>query len=210
MLELASKTDPAWLPQALADFDRVLCDHAHCEKKAASSAISLLAAYPGKVTLVKSMARLASEEIGHFRQVYDRIVARGLTLGRDHGDPYAKALRALVRHQRDATRLEDLLLVSGLIEARSHERLALLAEGLEDPDLREFYATLALAEAGHARLFVDLATEYGEPEAVQARLAELSEREAEIVPYYRHLTYGPSRRPVLKRSTVVPLNISAA
>jgi tRNA-(ms[2]io[6]A)-hydroxylase len=159
----------------------VLCDHAHCEKKAASSAISLLAAFPGKVTLVQRMSRLASEELTHFRQVYDRIVARGLTLGRDRGDPYAKALRRLVRHQRETTRLEDLLLVSGLIEARSHERLLLLAGGLETPDLRAFYAALAQAEGGHARLFVDLAKEYGEADAVDARLAELTTREAEIV-----------------------------
>ena len=178
---LASKTDPSWLPQALANFDQVLCDHAHCEKKAASSAISLLAAFPGKVTLVQRMARLAHEEINHFRQVYDRIVARGLTLGRDHGDPYAKALRKLVRHQRDETRLEDLLLVSALIEARSHERLALLSEGLDDEDLKAFYAALALAEGGHARLFVDLAREYGDPSAVEARLQELAASEAEIV-----------------------------
>jgi tRNA-(ms[2]io[6]A)-hydroxylase len=181
MVELASKTDPRWLPQALANFDQVLCDHAHCEKKAASSAISLLAAFPDKVTLVQRMARLAHEEIAHFRQVYDRIVARGLVLKRDHGDPYAKALRKLVRHQRDSTRLEDLLLVAALIEARSHERLVLLAGGLEDPELKTFYEVLAKAELGHARLFVDLAKEYGDPDAVESRLAELARTEAEIV-----------------------------
>jgi tRNA 2-(methylsulfanyl)-N6-isopentenyladenosine37 hydroxylase len=181
MVQLASKTDPRWLPQALAQFDLVICDHAHCEKKAASSAISLLAAFPDKVTLVQRMARLAHEEIAHFRQVYDRIVARGLVLGRDHGDPYAKALRKRVRHTRESTRLEDLLLIFALIEARSHERLALLSEGLDDPDLKSFYATLATAEAGHARLFVDLAKQYGDPEAVDARLAELTLAEAEIV-----------------------------
>lgn len=181
MLELASKTDPAWLPQALADFDRVLCDHAHCEKKAASSAISLLAAFPGKVKLVQRMARLAHEEIDHFRRVYDRIVARGLALGRDHGDPYAKALRKLVRHQHDETRLTDLLLIGALIEARSHERLLLLAEGLEDADLVAFYSELAKSEGGHARLFVDLAKEYADPAEVDARLAELTQAEAAIV-----------------------------
>ena len=159
----------------------MLCDHAHCEKKAASSAISLLAAFPEKVALVRRMSRLAHEEIDHFRRVYDRIVARGLTLTRDHGDPYAKALRKLVRHQHDDTRLVDLLLVSALIEARSHERLLLLAGGLEDAALQEFYAALATAEGGHARLFVDLAKEYGGSADVDARLDELTLAEAEIV-----------------------------
>lgn len=181
MVQLASSTDPAWLPLALERFDEVLCDHAHCEKKAASQAISLLAAWPDHVKLVQALARLAHEELSHFRQVYDRLVARGLTLGRDHGDPYAKQLQKLVRHTHDATRLTDKLLIAGLIEARSHERLALLADGLTDPDLKRFYAQLATAEAGHARLFTQLASEYADPVAVESRARELAEAEAEIV-----------------------------
>ncbi len=181
MVELAARTDPRWLPLALERFDEVLRDHAHCEKKAAAQALSLLAAWPGHAVLVQRMARLAQEELQHFRQVYDRLLARGLTLGRDHGDPYARALRAEVRHRHERTRLTDLLLVGALIEARSHERLALLAGGLAEPELRRFYEALATAEAGHARLFVGLAEEYEEPAAVAARLGELTAREAEIV-----------------------------
>tara|TARA_B100000965_G_scaffold302210_1_gene260860 strand:+ start:10 stop:321 length:312 start_codon:yes stop_codon:yes gene_type:complete len=86
-MELASRSDPRWVEVALERFDEVLCDHAHCEKKAASQAISFCATWPEKVQLVQSMARLAHEELSHFRQVYDRIVARGLVLERDHGDP---------------------------------------------------------------------------------------------------------------------------
>lgn len=178
-LELA--TDPAWLPLALERFDEVLCDHAHCEKKAASQAISFCAAWPEKVRLVQSMTRLAHEELTHFRQVYDRIHARGLVLGRDHGDPYAKALRKLVRHEHEDTRLTDLLLICALIEARSHERLALLAGGLEEPELRRFYAALAQAEGGHARLFVQLAEEYDQRGEVRRRLLELSAAESQIM-----------------------------
>ena len=178
---LACSSDPSWLPLALERFDEVLCDHAHCEKKAASQAISFCATWPEKVRLVQAMARLAHEELTHFRQVYDRIQARGLVLQRDPGDPYAKALRKHIRADHEPTRLTDLLLVCALIEARSHERLALLAEGLPDPDLRQFYAGLAQAEGGHARLFVQLASHYDERNEVQRRLHELSTAEGEIL-----------------------------
>ncbi|MBL4845500.1 MAG: tRNA-(ms[2]io[6]A)-hydroxylase [Planctomycetes bacterium] len=178
---LACETDPAWLPLALERFDEVLCDHAHCEKKAASQAISFLATWPEKVRLVQAMSRLAHEELTHFRQVYDRIQARGLVLGRDPGNPYAKALRKQVRADNEATRLTDLLLVCALIEARSHERLALLADALPDEDLRQFYAGLAQAEGGHARLFVQLAIQYDERNEALRRLAELSTAEGEIL-----------------------------
>jgi len=178
---LASRTDPRWVSVALARFDEVLCDHAHCEKKAAAQAMSLLATYPDRVRLVQAMSRLAQEELGHFRQVFDRVVARGLTLPRDHGDPYARALRKLVRHREDDTRLTDLLLVSGFIEARSHERLELLADALVDEDLKRFYTTLAQAEAGHCKLFVGLAEEYADPERVAARVTVMAAAEAEIL-----------------------------
>ncbi|MBX3470299.1 MAG: tRNA-(ms[2]io[6]A)-hydroxylase [Planctomycetes bacterium] len=177
---LRAPTDPRWLEVALGDFDRVLMDHAHCEKKAAAQALSLVASYPDRARLVQRCARLAQEELGHFRQVYDRLLARGLTLGRDPGDPYAQALRKHLRRS-DPGRLTDLLLVSALIEARSCERLGLLAGALPDPDLRQFYAALAQAEAGHEKLFVGLAREYDRPEVVAERLAALAEAEADVV-----------------------------
>lgn len=177
---LKAPTDPRWLEVALADFDRVLLDHAHCEKKAAAQALSLVASYPDRARLVQRLSRLAQEELGHFRQVYDRLLARGLVLERDPGDPYAQALRKLLRRS-DPGRLTDLLLVSALIEARSCERLELLAGALPDADLRAFYATLAQAEAGHHKLFVGLAREYDDPAVVAARLDELAVAEAEIM-----------------------------
>lgn len=173
-------TDPGWLELALAHVDEVLLDHAHCEKKAAAQALSLVATYPEKVRLCQRLSRLAQEELAHFRQVYDRLVARGLVLHRDQGDPYAQQLRKALRRE-DPGRLTDLLLVSALIEARSCERLTLLAGGLKDPDLASFYAALAQAEDGHQRLFVGLAREYDAPDAVAARLAHLSGVEAEVV-----------------------------
>ena len=157
----------------------VLIDHAHCEKKAAASAMSLVAGYPQHEELVKKMAGLAVEELQHFRAVYDRIIARGLRLGPDPGDPYAQKLLALARPNRG--RLTDRLLLFGLIEARSHERLYLLGSHLEDPDLATFYQTLAEAESRHSQLFRDLAMQYDAPSSVAARLAELAAQEARIV-----------------------------
>jgi tRNA-(ms[2]io[6]A)-hydroxylase len=178
VLPLRSVTDPRWLPQALASFDEVLVDHAHCEKKAAASAMALVSAFPGDAALVQRMARLAQEELRHFRQVHERIVARGLSLGRDPGDPYAQQLLALCRTGA-AGRRTDRLLVGSLIEARSCERLSLLAGGLADAELRDFYSTLARAEAGHHTLFADLARA-ADPGA-DARLGELAEAEARLV-----------------------------
>lgn len=173
-------TDPRWLPLALARFDEVLLDHAHCEQKAAASAMALVAAYPERSTLVRRCTRLAVEELRHFRLVHERIVARGLVLDRDRGDPYARRLLALARTAAEG-RLVDRLLAAALIEARSHERLALLASGLADPALAAFYRSLATAEAGHHRLFVELAEEVAGPDAAARRLAELAEAEAAIV-----------------------------
>ncbi len=137
-------------------------------------------AYPGQERLVRRLTGLAIEELRHFRAVYARLRKRGLELGRDPGDPYAQALRRLIR-SAGAERLTDRLLVCGLIEARSHERLSLLSEGVEDPDLASFYASLAKAEAGHAELFRDLALVYDDAERVRERLEDLAGAEAEIV-----------------------------
>lgn len=159
--------------------DSVLVDHAHCEKKAAASAMSLVVGYPDRVELVRRMSALAVEELQHFRAVFERIVERGLTLGRDRGDPYAQKLTALARPNHG--RLTDRLLVFGLIEARSHERLELLAAHLSVAALQRFYAELARAESRHAAMFHDLAYRYDDPAAVDERLRELAAAEAEIV-----------------------------
>ena len=177
-LTLRAATSPEWLPAALRDFDQVLIDHAHCEKKAAAHALSLINLYAHVPGVARAMARLAAEESEHLAQVVALVEKRGLTMGRDTGDPYARALQAQVRTGEPA-RLVDQLLVSALIEARSRERLDLLAGGLEDPELRAFYARLALAEAGHGALFLRMARRLA-PEA-PARLEVWLDREAELV-----------------------------
>lgn len=141
--------------------------------------MSLVASYPELEQLVRRMSALAIEELQHFRAAYERIVRRGLALGRDQGDPYAQKLMALARPDRG--RLTDRLLLFGLIEARSHERLGLLATHLETPDLKRFYTDLTQAEARHAALFHELACSYDNPEAVAERLGHLATAEADIV-----------------------------
>ena len=177
MLQVA--TDSAWTVMAIARFDEVLIDHAHCEKKAAAHALSLLAAFPDVPGLPRAMARLAREEAGHLGSVLVLLEKRGLSLGRDRGDPYAQALQKLARTPR-LERMLDLLLISALIEERSRERLDLLARNLADTELRTFYARLALSEAGHGSLFLRLARKAA-PDQIDARLAQLAREEARIV-----------------------------
>jgi tRNA 2-(methylsulfanyl)-N6-isopentenyladenosine37 hydroxylase len=177
MLQL--ETSPAWTALALSRFDEVLVDHAHCEKKAAAHALSLLASFPDVPGLPRAMARLAREEAGHLGQVLALLDQRGLSLGRDHGDPYAQGLLKRARTPR-RERIVDMLLVSALIEERSRERLELLGRHLPDPALRAFYGKLAAAEAGHGVLFVRLARKVAPAEAAP-RLAVLAREEAVLV-----------------------------
>ncbi len=177
---LRRTTDPGWLTLALSRFDEVLIDHAHCEKKAAANALSMLQSYPEIPELPMQMARLAREESAHLAKVLSLMAERGLVLGRDTGDPYAQKLQAVIRTPREERRL-DRLLVAAIIEARSCERLALLAEGLTDEPLRRFYRELAQSEDGHQSLFFRLAVNAHGEEVTRARLDVLLDREAEIL-----------------------------
>lgn len=177
---LRSRTDPAWTKLALERFDEVLIDHAHCEKKAAAHALSMLQAYPEVPGLPEKMAQLAREEATHLARVLRWMEERKLTLGRDLGDPYAQRLQGLMRKAPLERRL-DRLLIAALIEARSCERLSLLAEGLPEGKLQRFYAELAQSEDGHQELFFRLACVAAGELAARSRLNELLDREAELV-----------------------------
>ena len=179
MLRLHCDSPPEWLTHALAHLDEVLVDHAHCEKKAASTAISLLSSYPENTALATAMSRLAEEEASHLRMMIDALHRRGLTLGKDPGDLYAQRLLAQVRG--GPVRLLDRLLVSACIEARSCERLKLLSDNVPDAELRVLYGELFAAEAGHFRLFTDLAAQLYGRDAAEARLEELLTHEARII-----------------------------
>jgi tRNA-(ms[2]io[6]A)-hydroxylase len=176
---LRNSTDARWVAVALADLDRTLADHAHCEKKAAATAMKLVSDYPGDAAQVRALARLAQEEQRHFFAVLAELARRGTPLPPDGGDPYAQQL--LMRARPGPERLLDRLAVSALIEARSCERLGLLGEALPPGRLRALYLRLARAEAGHEQLFVELAARHAGVTEARARLGELADEEARIV-----------------------------
>src|SRR5262249_18481543 len=177
MLHLASSTGRAWLARALTHLDDVLVDHAHREKKAASTAVSLLFRYPERAELLGPLARLARDELRHFEQVVDRLRARGIPLRRQRPSPYASELLAAVRPV-EPERLLDTLLCMALIEARSCERLQLLADAVPDGDLAALFTSLLASEARHHRAYVDLAERIAPASEVQARLGGVGTAEA--------------------------------
>lgn len=180
MLCLKSETKKEWVEAALSDLDSIFNDHAHCEKKAASTGMSLLSAYPEKTEISLTMADLIEEEMGHYKSVIEILNSLGKTLGKDQGDPYAKKLLGHIR-SFEPKKLLDRLLTAGIIEARSCERLKILGENLGDKKLKEFYKDLAASEAGHYMTFIKLANLYFDEDEVRIRLDELAEFEREIV-----------------------------
>ncbi len=180
MFCLKSETEQRWLDVVLADVDALLADHAYCEKKAAASAMSLIARCPDDEVLVPAMLALAKEELEHFELLWKVLKARGVALGPMDKDPYVAALMPLARKHGDEG-LIDRLLISSLIEARSAERFFLLAEHLPDPALRALYKDLSTTESRHHTTFVNLAANYAPRETIRARLAELADLEAAIV-----------------------------
>ena len=177
---LAAATEGAWLQRALANVDEILVDHAHCEKKAASTALSLLFRYPERAGLLVPLARLAQEELGHFAEVVEVLEARGVGLRHQVPSSYAGALMAAVR-PAEPERLVDTLLCAALIEARSCERMQLLADALTDDRLVTLYRSLLRAEARHHATYVRLAAAVQDAETVDARLAELARHEAAVI-----------------------------
>ncbi len=182
MLGLKLPTDPRWTHLAEKNIDEILTDHAHCEQKAASTAISLIVSFPEYTELVTEMIALSREEMGHFKMVHDRILARGKTLGQHRKDEYVVALtKFFPKGGSRTTQLVHRLLYAALIEARSCERFRLLSEALKDKDLAEFYHKLMVSEAGHYTLFLKFARQYGEKAEVDKKWQALLEFEAEIM-----------------------------
>ena len=180
MLHLASTSSRAWLERAIAGIDEVLVDHAHCERKAAATALQLVTRYPDRTALVVPLSELAREELEHFELVVSVIRARGGAFSGMKASPYASELMRVIRRQ-EPDQLLDTLLCSALIEARSCERMQLLAEALPDPSLQKLYKGLLASEARHHALYVDLARACFPGPLVRDRLAEIAQHEAAVI-----------------------------
>lgn len=182
MLGLKLPTDPRWVDLAQMKLADILTDHAYCEQKAATSCISLIQSFPDKIEMVEALAPIVTEEWGHFRLVLAELKKRGLVLGNQRKDEYVNALMQFERKggSRDE-RLIERLLVCALIEARSCERFRLLSLHLDDDNLKEFYHGFMISEAGHYRLFIDLANRYGDPGKVKDRWQEYLSYEKDVM-----------------------------
>jgi tRNA-(ms[2]io[6]A)-hydroxylase len=180
MLHLQSETAPRWLAQVDSNLEEVLIDHAHCEKKAAGTALNLIFHYVEDDELCREMTEIVNEELEHFRLVLDLLKRRGIRFRRLKPSSYGRELNDLVRKQ-EPQRAVDRLLVAGLIEARSCERFHALAQHVEDAELAEFYGSLFESEARHHTTYTRLAKHFAPEEVVLARLEELSAAEAAII-----------------------------
>jgi tRNA-(ms[2]io[6]A)-hydroxylase len=182
MLGLKLKTDPRWVNLAEMSLEDILTDHAYCEQKAASSGITLIQKYPDKTEMVKAIAPIVTEEWGHFRLVLQELDKRNLKLGEQRKDEYVNALIDFqIKGGSREDRFLDKLLTFALIEARSCERFRLLSLELQDEDLKQFYHKFMVSEAGHYRLFLDLANLYFPEEKVKKRWEEYLNFETNIM-----------------------------
>ena len=177
---LQQPTSYAWVEQAITNLDIILLDHAHCELKAASSAIHLMFRYPSKTKMVQELTKIAKEELEHFDQVNNWLEKRNIPMAPLNAPPYGAALKAQIRHQ-EPLRFLDSLLVSGLIEARSHERLGLLSTYCLEVDLAAFYSSLMSSEARHYGVYWRLADTYFARDIFMSRLQELALLESELL-----------------------------
>jgi len=182
MLGLKLPTDPRWVNIVEKNIEEILTDHAYCEQKAASTAISLIVGFPEYTELVQEMIDLVEEEMSHFKMVHDLILERGWVLGRDRKDEYVLALlKFFPKGGSRTTQLVHRLLYAALIEARSCERFRLLSEELEDKKLAKFYRKLMISEANHYTMFLNFARQYGDRKEVDQKWQQLLEYEAGIM-----------------------------
>ena len=177
---LKTPTSQAWVELAIANMDDILLDHAQCERKAAGTAIQMMSRYPSSERLVRELTAIAQEELSHYEQVNQWLDRRGIPLQPVSPPPYGASLKKAVRRQ-EPDRMLDLLLVSALIEARSHERLGLLGTHCPDPKLAKFYRSLMASEARHYGIYWVLATLYFDRGLVEERLGELAAVESDIL-----------------------------
>lgn len=182
MLGLKLPTDPRWVNIVEKNIEEILTDHAYCEQKAASTAISIIIGFPDRSELVKEMTALVREEMGHFNMVHEKIVERGWKLGRERKDEYViELMKFFPKGGSKTTHLVHKLLYAALIEARSCERFRLLSENIADKELADFYRNLMVSEANHYTMFLGFARKYGDREVVDQKWQDLLAHEAEIM-----------------------------
>ena len=179
-------TDPLWVKNVVeSNIEEILTDHAFCEQKAASNAITLIVQNPNLSDLVQEMAMLVQEEMDHFKRVHDLILARGYTLGRERKDNYVNELmQFVIKGGSRQDQLIDRLLFSAMIEARSCERFKVMSEHINDKELSDFYYELMVSEAGHYTMFINLARKYAGNIDVEKRWKEFLEYEAKVIQNY--------------------------
>lgn len=177
---LKKPTKPAWIEQAIANLDTILLDHAQCERKAAGVALNLIFRYPSNAKMVRELTSIAREELEHFELVNQWLERRNIPMRPLAPPPYGAGLKAQIR-PKEPDRFLDSLLISGLIEARSHERLGLLSQHCPEPELAEFYHSLMASEARHYGVYWILADTYFEREIFMQRLEELAIVESELL-----------------------------
>ena len=176
---LPCHTPDRWIENALENPSLMLIDHANCEKKAASTAISLINRYTDNFELLNKMSRLAREEMRHFEQVIAIIKRRGIEYTYVSASRYAAGLRELARKD-DPGKLIDVLVIGAFIEARSCERFARLAPHL-DEELAQFYGSLLKSEGRHYPGYLGLAKKAAGGESIDDRIVLFAERERELV-----------------------------
>lgn len=180
MLHLRSTSQNRWLVQVDQNLPEILIDHAHCEHKAAATAMSLLGTYIDCGELTREMTTIVNEELEHFHLVLKLLEKRGIVFKKQKPGNYGSSLNTLIR-KNDPERAIDRLLVASLIEARSCERFSLLSKHVQDNELADFYGSLFESEARHHTTYVRLAKLFGNDSVVRQRLEELSQAEAEII-----------------------------
>ncbi len=185
MLGLKMATDPRWVNVVEKNIEEILTDHAWCEQKAASNAITLMVHYPEHPDLVQEMVKIVQEEVEHFGMVHNKILERGYKLGRERKDPYVHDLIKYIRRGGNYEEvLVDKLLFAAMIEARSCERFRILSQEINDEDLKKFYHELMISEANHYTTFIGFARKYGKGIDVDARWEAFLEYEANIIQNY--------------------------
>ncbi|MEN9331774.1 MAG: hypothetical protein RLZZ94_864 [Bacteroidota bacterium] len=182
MFRLKLPTDPRWVNIVEKNIEEILTDHAYCEQKAATNAITIVVKFPEKTELVNAMLELAQEELGHFKQVHDKLTERGFVLGRERRDEYVNLLYEFQRKGGSREiHLIDRLLFGAMIEARSCERFKVLSENINDEDLKQFYKMLMISEANHYTMFINFARKYAVEENVDERWQQWLDYEGEII-----------------------------